>query len=178
MSIANRLLPLALLLPVLSGCGPEKNVFAPACPTPALVRELADLARYRPGATGRDLTDLVVQARIAGIAGSCEDGDRKGTVSARVTVSLEAVRGPALTGKTVQLPLFVAVTEGDSVLDKNLYSAVVEFTGNIDRVGVTSQAINFVLPVTATKSAAAYSIVAGFQIAPEEAAANRLQGKR
>lgn len=181
--LLSRLLPIALLAPVLSGCGPEKSAFAPACPTPVILAEVGDLSRYQPGARaagakGRDLTELIVQARIARIDGNCAEGDRKNAVTTSVTVTLEAVRGPAMIGNRVALPLFIAVTEGDSILTKRLYAAQVEFTGSVDRVAVTSPAVELTLPVTSTKSAAAYSIIAGFQLSPEEVATNRNQMRR
>jgi len=178
MSLVPRLLPLVALLPVLAGCGPERNAFAPACPTPLLVRELADIARYRPNATGRDLTDLIVQARVVRIDGSCVDGDKAGTVASTLSITLEATRGPAMTGKTIDLPLLMAVADGESIRDKRSYAARITFDGNLDRVSVSTPPIDLQLPVTATKSAAAYSVIAGFQLSPEEVAANRYRAAR
>ena len=52
-----------LLLPILLalvGCGGgTEDAFAPACPGAAIVRDAADLSRYR--GAGRDLTDSVVE---------------------------------------------------------------------------------------------------------------------
>jgi hypothetical protein len=177
-SILPCLLPIVLLAPLLASCGPEKNTFAPACPAPIFVRDLADLSRYRPGARGQDLTELVVQARLVRIDGNCIDGDRKLTVSATVTISLEALRGPAMTGNSIDLPLFIAVTDGEAILVKREYGAKVEFPSNLDRVAVTSPEIELILPVTQAKSAAAYSIIAGFQLSPEELATNRHRAAR
>ena len=62
-----------LLLP-LFGCGPARNQFAPLCPTPRLIPALADVTRYGgPGPT-HDVTDLILQARIIGVNGSCSGG--------------------------------------------------------------------------------------------------------
>jgi hypothetical protein len=54
----------------------------------------------------------------------------------------------------------------------------VEFPSNLDRVAVTSPEIELILPVTQTKSAAAYARIAGFQLSPEELATNRHRSAR
>jgi hypothetical protein len=69
--------------------------------------------------------------------------------------------------------LFVAVTDGGAVLDKKLFSLTVEFAPNVDTARATSPEVRMVLPVTPTKSAAAYGVLAGFQLTPEEVAAMR-----
>src|SRR5258707_15617716 len=44
----------ATLLPLLAGCGPARNQFAPPCPRPAFLGDAANLDLYRPasGAPG------------------------------------------------------------------------------------------------------------------------------
>ncbi len=42
----------------LSACGPRVAAFAPACPATGILRDGADLTRFR--GTGTDLTDMVV----------------------------------------------------------------------------------------------------------------------
>ncbi|HEX2943509.1 MAG TPA: hypothetical protein VHO91_20815, partial [Rhodopila sp.] len=64
------LVPAALLLP-LFGCGPARGPFAPACPSPRLIPSLAEMTRYAGPGPGHDLTDLILQARIMAVNGSC-----------------------------------------------------------------------------------------------------------
>jgi hypothetical protein len=160
----------------LVSCGPGKNVFAPACPVPGLVRPLAELARYQGGS--RDIRDLVVRARIIDIAGKCEPGDDDNTVVTKVLVVVEAARGPRMQGDAIALPVFVAVTDAGAIRDKFLFNLPVEFPRNVDSARVASQEIRMEIPVTPQKSGAAYQIIGGFQLTPEEVAAWRRDNPR
>lgn len=165
----------AALLPLVSACAPERDQFAPACPGVALLTPTADLAVFRPGSDGRDLTALMLAGRMQAVQGQCKAGKKKDTVEATVTVAAELTRGPALQGNRANVPVYVAVTEGDRILDKHVYTLSATFPSNVDRVTVSTPEVFMVLPVSQTKSAAAYSILAGFQLTADELAASRGQ---
>jgi hypothetical protein len=162
----------AALLPLLSACAPERDQFPPACPGVAFLTPTADLAVFRPGSDGRDLTTLMVGGRMQGIQGKCQPGSKKNTVEATVAVSAEVTRGPAMPGNTVNVPIYVAVTEGDRILDKHVYTVSATFPSNVDRVTISTPNVLMVLPVSPSKTAAAYSVLAGFQLTPGELANN------
>ncbi|MGE0224399.1 MAG: hypothetical protein AB7F35_02155 [Acetobacteraceae bacterium] len=167
-----RLLPV-LLLPLLFGCGPGRNEFAPVCPNPIFLRELSDLTRYRPGSAGRDLTDLVLQAKLTSLRGECRPGSRTGTLDTTITVTMEVARGPAMLDPNTELPVFVAVTEGEEILNKQIYPVQVTFPSALGRVNVATPPLELTLPVGANRSGAAYGIIVGFQLTPEERETNR-----
>jgi hypothetical protein len=171
-----RAAPALLLTFALGSCGPEKNQFAPACPIPGLVRPLAELTRY--SAASQDLRDLVVHARILDIAGKCENGDNKNTVVTTVQVVIDATRGPAMQGDAMGLPVFVAITDANNIYDKRLFYLPVQFAPNVDNVRARGPEIRMEIPVTLQKTAAAYGIIAGFQLTPEEIAAWRRNNRR
>lgn len=158
-----------LLLP-LFGCGPGRNQFAPACPVAQLVPALADLTRFN--GAGRDLTDLIVQARVIGVNGTCAPGS-EGTLAASVSITIDVHRGPGMGGREVDIPVFVAVSRGEEVLDKQLLPVRVAFPQNVDRVRMTSKPIDLTLPVGEGVSGPSYRVIAGFQLTPEEMAFNR-----
>jgi len=162
-----------LLLPLLSACGPNRDQFAPACPAAGLVPPTGDITLYRPGSSGHDLVDQVLQGRVLAINGQCREGDRKDKLDVDVTVTFRFTRGASMHGNAVTVPVFVAVTEGDDVLDKKVYGVDAGFPPNVDQVTRTSAPIHMSIPVTPTKSGAAYSVVAGFQLTPEQLSAAR-----
>jgi hypothetical protein len=123
--------------------------------------------------TANDLTDLILHGRIAGVAGQCQPGNSKAQLAVGLTVSLEMTRGPAMAGREADVQYFVAVTEGETILDKRIFVTRVAFPANVDRITWTSDLANLVLPISTTKSGAAYSILIGFQLTPDELAANR-----
>lgn len=161
-----------LLLP-LFGCGPDRNAFAPQCPTARLVPSLADLTRYAGAGPTHDITDLVLLARVTAVNGSCAPGDDKSKLPAKVQVTISLQRGPAMKGRDADVPVFVAVTKGDTVLDKKLFPVHLSFPPNVDLMSITSAEIDLDLPVSADTSGAAYGVIAGFQLTPDELAANR-----
>jgi hypothetical protein len=166
---------LSLAVVALASCGPERNQFPPACPVPALIRPLSELTRTRTGSP--DIRDLVIRARIVDIVGNCESGDNNSVV-AKVQIVVDALRGPQMQASGISLPVFVAITEGDMVFDKVLFWLTVEFRQNVDTVRATSNEVRMVIPVTAQKSAAAYGVIGGFQLLPEEIAAWRRANPR
>jgi hypothetical protein len=166
------LLPV-LLLPLLFGCGPGRNEFAPVCPNPVFLRELSDLTRYRPDSQGRDLTDLVLSARLSAVRGECAEGATSRSLDTTITVTVELVRGPAMRGRVDEVPVFVALNDGDDILNKQIYPVQFEFPSTMERIAITTPLIQLTVPVSPQKSGAAYAIILGFQLTPEEREVNR-----
>ncbi len=165
-----------LLLSLLAGCGPARNTFAPACPTARLIPTLADMTRYAGAGPAHDVTDLILQARVVAVHGSCQAGDDPSMLPAKVTVSISVRRGPAMRGRQADVPVFLAVTKGDTVRDKQVFPVHLTFPPNVERLTLTSPEINLDLPVRPNSSGAAYDIITGFQLSPDELAANRKPG--
>jgi hypothetical protein len=165
-----RAVPLAAAAAGLVACMPGRDQFAPACPQASLLPQAADLTRYRPTANGasHDLTDLVLQARVVDVSGKCEPGGNSNTLDASVKVTIELTRGPAAPSRTTDVSYFVAVVEGDQILDKKVMSNRVEFPPNLDRIWLTSDPVDMRLPISANKTGAAYTVVAGMQYTPGE----------
>jgi len=165
-----RALLVAAVLPLLAQCGPARNQFAPVCPNQAILGDAANLNVYRASAKqgpSRDFTDLVVSGRIVQIHGSCEPGG-KNHLAVAVSVNVELTRGPALQGNGITLPIFVAVAEGDNILDKHIYLMHASFPSNIDRVTMTPGELDLSLPISESKSGAAYTLLSGFQMTPDQ----------
>lgn len=171
-------LPLCLCAALLglSGCGAGTvDAFAPACPGAAIVKDAADMSRYR--GAGRDLTDSVVEGRITGIKGSCKR-DGADTVVTNIQVGIELTRGPAAPGRQAALAYFVAVLDGERILDKQVFPLRAEFPPNADLLRLAGDDVELRLPVQENKTAAAYRIQVGFQLTPEELESNRQRGRR
>ena len=175
MSRGIRAMAVVLLALGLASCGPGKGEFAPACPVPGLVKPLAELSRYRGAST--DVRELVVRARIVDITGSCEPGDNN-SVATTAQVVVDAARGPAMQGDAIALPVFVAVTDSGTIYDKTLFWLPIEFAPNVDTSRATGKEVRMQIPITPQKSAAAYGIVAGFQLTAEEMAVWRRNNPR
>ena len=167
---------LLLALCGLSGCGgSDLPKFAPACPQTGILRDGADMTRFR--ANGTDLTDMVLDGRIVGLSGKCslDDVTHLRTV---VSVSMDLTRGPAALGRQADVTYFLSVSRGDTILDKADYTFHVQFPRNSDRVRLVGDQIELVLPVDPKTSGAAYNVLVGFQLSPDQLAFNRRRGVR
>jgi hypothetical protein len=165
---------LVLLLAAAGSLGAcsQPDAFAPACPQLSLLQDGVDLTRF--AGSGRDITDLVLEAHLTGVPATCHWADKAHTkVEAKLRVAISFGRGPGMNGRTVDVPYFLAASEGGDILDKRVFTAHAEFPSNSDRVGVTTPEVSMVFPVSAEKSAAAYKITVAFQLTPEELAYNR-----
>jgi hypothetical protein len=161
----------ALLVGALAACAPDRDEFPPVCPAPVLPALTGDLAIYRPGTTGAHLTDLVIQGRMMGIQGQCKLTSDKHKLDTIVQFSMELTRGPALPSHELGVPVYLAVTEGTTILDKRVFLLHGDFPPNVDTITITTGELEMKLPISPTKSGAAYAVLAGFQLTPEQAAA-------
>jgi len=170
-SASTRLLcPLSVLVPlILVGCD-EGPKYPPPCPALTLLPDAGDVTTY-VGA-GRDLTDLQLQARIAGVPARCVRGD-PGTVVATLQVQFGLTRGPANPSRAAELGYFVAVKDGGRIVDERDFTLRAVFPANIDDVKAGGEEVTLNLPVTAARTAAAYTIFVGFRLTPEQLRANR-----
>ena len=147
----------------LAGCmGPDRDQFPPVCPQAEALPGAGDLALYRPGGA-RDLTDVQIEGSILSAAGKCRDGDKAGTVDATLTLQMRFQRGPAAPTRQANIPYFVAVARGETILNKRLFAQTVTFPQNVDSVVVATKPVDLILPVGADRSAAAYQVWVGFQ---------------
>ena len=164
---------LAAATGALAACNRSEG-FAPACPQLALLRDGGDLTRFV--GSGRDVTDLVLDAHLTAVPATCKYLDRSNTqVQATLSVMMSLGRGPAMHGRTIDVPYFIAVTDGDRVLDRQGYALRADFPANADRITATSDQVILDFPVSREKSAAAYQIWVSFQLTPQELAYNRGQ---
>jgi hypothetical protein len=160
---------------LLSGCGSGDLKFAPACPQLALLAEGSELTRF--AGPGRDVTDRVLEARITGVDASCR-GARSTDVVAYLKVQADVIRGPAARGRGAQVPYFVAVMQGDAVLDRRDFVLDANFPANVDSMQVAGGELELRFPAAGERGAAQYKIVVSLQLTEEELAYNRRAMRR
>ena len=158
----------------LAACAGPQAAAPVACPRVLVDEDVASLTRFREG-PGRDITDIVVQAAIARIAGACEVDDE--VVSVEFGIELMAERGAA-GGTTVDMPLFVAVIGGDgAVIDRQGFTERAQFQGNRTQVALRDV---FVIDIPRQQGVAtdSYRIYVGFELSRDEVTYNRAQKAR
>lgn len=172
---------LAMLAPLgLAACGGTDPIAPIACPRPAIPADAADLTRYRDGPV-RDLTTLEFDAKLNGLSGGCRPGRRGEAVDLRITPSFVVDRGPALTGRAVQVPWLVAVLDNrtDQPLGRpQRFATTVVFGPNETRANVEGQSITIALPVSEERRATDYRVLVMLQLEEQELEQNRRRGPR
>ncbi len=174
-------LSLLALASLLAGCGggirAEDRLLA--CPDVALLADAADLTRHRDGQP-TDLASLVVDARITGIEnGRCSTGGTMRRIEVVFNVAIAAERGPASPGRTIELPLVIAITDASGeVLARQVVRQAMSFPAQGTRMGITTEPLQLLLPVSAQRRGSDYRVLVGFLLTEQELAANRRRGLR
>lgn len=144
----------------------------PPCPDVMALRDADTLVRYREG-PGRDLTDVMFEARIIDFSGSCEYNEDRSKVALDLGVVFEVLRGPAITDNTAAFEYFVAVPAFHPAPEgKQVFRVEVTFEGNRSRVR-TGDRISIEIPFAQDRGSQDYPVYVGFQLSPEELKENR-----
>jgi|GEM_PF-360739 len=170
------LLAATILVLPLAGCGDgklaqlnpfEQDVVDVQCPPLGSLKEAETLTRFQPG-DGRDLTDVVIDARVGRVVGKCEV--RKSELLADVTAGVEllAERGPALTGDTAPIEYFIAIQAPDgSVAGRQGFTLDFEFEDGARQARAVDY-LTFQLPNATPEALPRYRIFVGLQMTESE----------
>lgn len=164
---------------LLAACGSSETPRQAPCPRITLLREGADLTRFRPGA-GQDLSVMAYDARIAGFEARCDFTDRGRNVAVDITPRFEVERGPASGGTSADLPWFIAVSDAQDtrIIDQMDYTARAVFPANVPRGTVPGERVRLTIPNSDGQSATNFNVRISFRLTPEELAYNRRRGVR
>jgi hypothetical protein len=172
-------LALSFVLPVLmlAGCG---SVFGPSAPPPAcpearVVANLERMTQYRPG-EGRDLTDVLFEARIGDLTGEC--GYDESALEVAITVPIQIARGPANQERVTRLEYFVAIQDPQgTVIAKRSFPVEVAFERNQSRALFTDE-LEQRIPLAELNQGPAYRVLLGFQLSEEQVQDNIRRARR
>ncbi len=159
----------------LVACTSDQPVIAPACPHIIIVKDTAQITTFRPG-PGRDLTDVVLDARIDRFEGTCEtdlETNRTGRVAVDLQLIFEATRGPANDTRKGKFSYYVAIANrSGAILAKKVFDTEFEFQGNRNRVGGIEE-LTQEIPLRRGELGEDFDIFVGFQLNPEQLDYNR-----
>ena len=166
----------ALLLVVMAAsCSTPDDKFPPPCPALDLAPNAGELTRFT--GSGHDVGNVLLQARITAVPASCKQS-AKGQITATLHVIADVTRGPAAAPTLPPVDYFVAVAEGQHVLQEHDFALVAAFSGTNRQATVAGEDIELLLPVTKSTSAAAYHIYVGFRLSADELAYNQSLGRK
>jgi len=157
-------LALALFLAACSADGPP-----PPCPAIVPVADAAQMVRFN--GQGRDLTDVIFEARIENYQLTCEYNDN--VIESRMLLHFLATRGPADQDRVANLKYFVAIATRDQQIGaREEFDLAVPFEGNHNRVNATEE-LTPRIPLKDGESGDNYLIYIGLSVTPEELQYNR-----
>lgn len=137
----------------LTGCAENDHMVA-GCPNVGVLRDAGTLR-----------TDQGV-AILSGILANCGYDDNSVTIAASVMITGRANEGVA--GGSIPVTYFVAVTDPNrNILSKKTFTTSVALGTD------TQETLTQVIPVPKTMDARWYEVLVGFQLTPEQVAANR-----
>ncbi|MSO70610.1 MAG: hypothetical protein EXQ88_01100 [Alphaproteobacteria bacterium] len=170
---------LAAAVLLLAGCSsaPQQAAAPGACPQVLVIGDTSQVTKFQTG-TGRDPTDVVLQARISDFKGSCALDARRSRVNFDLSLQIEATRGPANRERRGAYEYFVAIATKDDVpLVVKVFPADVAFAANAERISMVEE-LTQTIPLRAGEQAADYHVYVGFQLTDAELAFNRARLRR
>lgn len=154
----------------------DKPIILP-CPDYFVLEDAAYITQFREG-PGRDITDVMVSARMGEIRLGClsdiENDTDSGILELDVSPVVLAEMGASNTNSQASLPYFVVITDPDKeILYREELSLNVSFEGNRTRLVITAAPTTLELPITPEIRSKYYRVYAGFVLTPEELKFNR-----
>jgi len=155
---------------VLTACGKLAPGQAKICPRVSLLKEAEAMTRYREG-TGRDLTDVLYEAKVLDIKSSCKYLNER--VRMEAIIDIAAKVGPASEGFSAQVPFFVAIIDSKkNIIAKRTFVSVAEFINGRRRAGVREE-IEQTLYLKKGEIGSDYEVVVGLQLTKSQLQHNR-----
>ena len=155
-------------LVALAGCASPAPLVT-NCPNVAVLEQGSTVTEFLPGRT--DVAAQIAQARITGVAGSCELEKKKHVLRVVFQAGFAASNGPANTSPTLVLPYVISLSQGDVLLSKETGSITLTFNGNAQTASATSKPIKYEFPNTG--DTAATDVLVSFYLTPDQQAYNQ-----
>jgi len=158
----------------LAGCSMfETKKEQPPCPRVSVLADAATLTRFKPG-TGRDLTDIDLEASFASYHGTCNfDWDTR-VMTITMQVGIDGRLGPAAKQRKADIGYFVAIpTFYPDPKAKLVVPVSLAFAEGTDRVRYVDDEVNIAFPIKDLRDLAKYEVFVGLQLLPDEVEYNR-----
>lgn len=172
-SLSARLLAVMAVAMLGAGCGLlPGDTPAPNCPPIFVLKDVGTLTRYGPG-SGKDITDVLFQAKIADFRGVCDYNKKLTKVTIDLVLTFELSRGPANRDRKAAFQYFVAIPHFHPAPEgRRTFPITVEFAPQLQRASPQDE-IQLVIPLDPKRPLDDYAIYLGLQLTREELEDNR-----
>ena len=168
-----RLVIMTALLLLLAACNRNPfEVTVSRCLAVAVVGDVGTLTKFK--GEGTTTGDVEFTASIMDVESRCEEAD---DVRSEVAFFVGAQAGPALIGKQITVPYFVAVLKDNSqIVSKKIFNVTLNFDDS--GYAYSRQVIGQYIPTIEQSRRYNYELLLGFQLDPQEALFNMERQKR
>jgi hypothetical protein len=174
MKVVLRSLALVVAVGLLAGCvNKDKQA---ACPGMVALADASTLHVFRAGAPA-DPSNVLYTVQIARVHGICEISKRSHEVDADIDVYLRATRAPNGQPAQYNVAYFVAVTQGDRVVNKFPFTAQISFAPGEAVAEVTETAPTTEISLEEGKHAWDYQVLVGMPLTKGDLDYNRTIGR-
>jgi hypothetical protein len=164
------LLLVALL--VLAGC----NTKVTNCPAAVILADASQLTIFRPGAP-QDLAGEAYRVGLVGISTDCTINKKTGETNSSYRLNFRATRAPSADAAHYTVPYFVAVTQGDVLIEKRILQVSFDFRPGDSVVTFSESPDDFDIHVENGHQPIEYELMAGFQMTPAQVEYNKKMGR-
>ncbi len=153
---------------LLAACAGDKDNRI-ACPDVEVLRGLGDVTRFNPG-PGRDPTDVLLEAWIDRVGGTCRRDDEDLLVDLNIRVVTR--RGPANRTESATIPYFVAITDlRRNILSRQTFKAETPY---VSRKSISFEdVIALTIPLSPGVETDSFTVYVGLELSEEELRHNR-----
>src|SRR6202000_997432 len=148
----------------LSGCNTDK---VSNCPVPVILADAGQVTVFRPGAP-QDLAGEAYRVALVDISSDCSINKKTGETKSSYRVNFRATRAPSADAAHYTVPYFVAITQGDQLIEKRILQISCDFGPGVSVATFSESPDDFDIHVPNGHQPFEYEIIAGFQMTPAQ----------
>ena len=169
----SRVSVLFLALFALAGCNTDK---VNNCPSAVILADTSALTVFRSGAP-QDLADEAYRVFLIGTSTDCSINKKTGETNSSLRLNFRATRAPSADAAHYSVPYFVAVTQGDRLIEKRILEIGFDFAPGASVATFSESPDDFDLHVENGHQPFEYELMAGFQMTTAQVDYNRKMGR-
>ena len=173
--LAFRAVPLAVgAVLVLSACNDDNRIAQ--CPGAAILADAAVRPVLKEGAAATDPAAVLYTVRVTGIETSCSLDRRQGQTDSNVTLTFRATRAPNGQAVRYTVPYFLAINQGQRIINKRAFNVQIDFGPGVSSVTVQTAINSTVLKLENGHLPTDYQFLAGMPLSETEQAFVKTMG--
>jgi hypothetical protein len=159
---------------VLSACNNDNRIAQ--CPGAAILADAAIHPILKDGATATDPSAVLYTVRMTGIETSCTLDRRQGETDSNVTLTFRATRAPNGQAVRYSVPYFLAINQGQRIINKRAFNLQIDFGPGVSTVTVQTAINDTVLKLENGHLPNDYQFLAGMPLNATEQAFVKAMG--